>query len=45
MVLPGLAIAVLDEALRRSREMDQSQVGEGTGVGKLRQSTAWDGGV
>lgn len=26
-VLPGLRIAVLEEALRRSREVDQSQVG------------------
>jgi Uma2 family endonuclease len=27
LVLPGLAISVLEEALRRSRETDQSQVG------------------
>jgi Uma2 family endonuclease len=27
LVLPGLAIAIVEEALRRSREMDQSQVG------------------
>jgi Uma2 family endonuclease len=27
LVLPGLAIAILEEALRRSRETDQSQVG------------------
>jgi Uma2 family endonuclease len=27
LVLPGLVISVLEEALRRSREMDQSQVG------------------
>lgn len=26
-VLPGLAIAILEEALRRSREMNQSEVG------------------
>ena len=26
-VLPGLRIAIIEEALRRSREMDQSQVG------------------
>jgi Uma2 family endonuclease len=26
-VLPGLTIAILEEALRRSRETDQSQVG------------------
>ncbi len=25
--LPGLTIAILEEALRRSREIDQSQVG------------------
>jgi Uma2 family endonuclease len=27
LVLPRLAIAIVEEALRRSREMDQSQVG------------------
>jgi hypothetical protein len=27
LVLPGLAMSVLEEALRRSRETDQSQVG------------------